>query len=275
VGQRRTARGAIALTALSDALLAVLLAPRCAACTIPLASPTRGPVCQGCWDAIRRPTDPRCLRCGAELATWRRLDLADTRCTRCRRIPSALTFGRSGGHYEGALRRIIQAFKYEGRRSLAGPLGALMRDGGAPVLDGATVVVPVPLHPFRRLARGFNQAADLAAQLPLPCAHVLRRVRATAPQEQLGAAARRRNVHGAFAMSVRHRGDRARFIEGAVVVLVDDVRTTGSTLEQCAVTLRAAGAREVRALTVAMARASDGRRQEAGDGPVSTLREAV
>jgi ComF family protein len=156
---------------------------------------------------------------------------------------------RAAGAYEGTLRAIIQAFKYDGRRSLAHPLAAMMRAAGADMLRDADCVVPVPLHRWRRLRRGFNQAADLARHLDAPVVHGLRRTRATAPQTGSSAAARRRNVRRAFALSpfVRH----TRPLAGRVVVLVDDVRTTGATLDECARVLKAGGAREVRALTVA------------------------
>lgn len=157
--------------------------------------------------------------------------------------------------YGGALRRIIHAFKYEGRRSLALPLGGMLRHAGDGILADASCVVPVPLHPTRRLARGFNQARDLALTLPLPTVGALWRVRATVPQEHLTAAARQRNVRGAFRISpLLLRQTRSRLIDGQVVVLVDDVRTTGATLEQCALALKEAGACEVRALTIAIAR---------------------
>jgi ComF family protein len=114
--------------------------------------------------------------------------------------------------------------------------------------------VPVPLHPWRRLHRGFNQAADLAAALPVPVVHALWRWRLTSPQTGLAAAARRRNVRGAFRLSpVLRRGVIQSMIAGRIVVIVDDVRTTGATLDACAHVLRDAGAKEVRALTVARA----------------------
>ncbi|HEY7287013.1 MAG TPA: phosphoribosyltransferase family protein [Vicinamibacterales bacterium] len=136
--------------------------------------------------------------------------------------------------------------KYDARRSLARPLGALMRVRGAEVLHGASCVVPVPLHPSRRRERGFNQARDLARHLQMPVVEALARIRATSPQAQLPAAERRQNLHGAFA-ATRH----ARMLVGATVVLVDDVSTTGTTLEGCAQALIHSGVAEVRALTVA------------------------
>jgi ComF family protein len=158
------------------------------------------------------------------------------------------------GIYEGALREIVHAFKYDGRRSLASPLGALMRDAGGELVDGASCVVPVPLHPWRRLHRGFNQAADLAATLPLPVVHALWRQHATSSQTGLTALARRRNVRGAFRLSplLTRRVIQSMLVDRAIV-LVDDVRTTGATLDACAHVLKDAGAAEVRALTVALA----------------------
>ncbi len=105
---------------------------------------------------------------------------------------------RAIGAYEGTLRSIVHALKYEGRRSLARPLGVLMQRHGADVLDGAACAIPVPLHPSRKRERGFNQAADLARHLGLPVVAGLRRVRATATQTELPAAQRHRNVRDAF-----------------------------------------------------------------------------
>jgi ComF family protein len=155
---------------------------------------------------------------------------------------------RSAGLYDGALREIIHGFKYEGRRGLAVPLAEMMRTAGAPVLTGADAVVPVPLHPWRRLRRGFNQADDLARHLGVPVARALWRVRATAPQTGLTSAARRRNLRKAFIASPLA----SAAIANRTLVLVDDVRTTGATLEACARVLKAAGAKEVRVLTAAL-----------------------
>jgi ComF family protein len=158
------------------------------------------------------------------------------------------------GNYQGALRDIIHAFKYEGRRSLAPLLGAMLRESGSDTLRDAACVVPVPLHPWKRLRRGFNQAADLSHQTGVPVVHALWRVRVTMSQAGLTASGRQRNVRGAFRISPwLSRTTRERFIEDRIVVLVDDVRTTGATLDACAEVLTAAGVREVRTLTLARA----------------------
>jgi ComF family protein len=154
--------------------------------------------------------------------------------------------------YSGALRRLVHALKYEGRHSLARPLARLLRDRAELLLADADVAVPVPLHRWRRLQRGFNQAAALAAGLGVPVCHALRRTRPTAPQVGLTAAARRRNVRDAFAPAWQMFPARRR-LEGRVVLLVDDVRTTGATLHECAVVLKEMGAVEVWSAALAQA----------------------
>lgn len=156
---------------------------------------------------------------------------------------------RAVGGYDGALRVIVYALKYEGRRSLAQPLAELMRTRGAEMLAGADWAVPVPLHPSRRRERGFNQAADLARHLGVPVRRALRRHRATRTQTGLPASRRHGNVRGAFALARGREGREG--LEGTTVVLIDDVSTTGATLDACARVLKEAGVREVRALTAA------------------------
>jgi ComF family protein len=244
----RTNEGSL-VRLLADSLLSVVLSPSCAACGDPLEHATLGPVCDACWRSIRLLTPPLCDQCGDPLPAWRALSIPLARCARCRRGRHHVDRGRAIGAYEGALRAIIQTFKYDGRRSLARPLAALMRIRGAEMLAGADCVVPVPLHSSRRRQRGFNQAADLARHLGLPSRGVLRRRRSTGTQTGLPAARRHGNVRGAFALARSWR--RRDWMRNAIVVLIDDVSTTGATLDACARVLKSAGVREVRALTVA------------------------
>jgi predicted amidophosphoribosyltransferase len=147
----------------------------------------------------------------------------------------------------------------------------MMAAHGADVLRDADFVVPVPLHRRRQRERGFNQAEDLARGLGLPLLHALTRARATPPQVGLAAAERQRNVENAFALRAGGRllnlpkwpprwdgGPTCRLgrsedrpLQGRVIVLVDDVATTGATLEACARVLKNGGAADVRALTAA------------------------
>ncbi len=156
---------------------------------------------------------------------------------------------RAIGEYEGTLREIVQSLKYAGRRSLARPLAEAMRHRGADVLAEADCAVPVPLHWRREYRRGFNQARELARHLGIPVADALVRRARTRAQVELAAGQRRANVEGAFR---RRRGwGTWAGIEGLKVALIDDVSTTGATLESCARVLKQCGAREVFALTAA------------------------
>ena len=214
----------IVVRGLADALAAVVLAPLCAACREPLAHPTRGAVCGTCWEAIEPPAIPA-----------------------HEPIAPHITLATAIGVYEGRLRDVIQALKYDARPTIARHLARRMARAGAAVLAGADCVVPVPLHRSRERKRGFNQARELARHLGAPVGDLLVRVRKTETQADLAAGRRHANVRGAFALRA------AVSVAGATVVLIDDVSTTGATLNACAAVLRAAGAAEVRALTAARA----------------------
>ena len=234
------------LATATNAVVRVLLAPACAACEAPLERPLTSPICPACWGAVPLLAPPWCARCGDGLEGWRG---AEPLCARCRRQPPAFALARAAGRYDGSLRAILHAFKYQRRRLLAEPLGALMRTAGADLLAGVDAAVPVPLHPLRAWQRGFNQADDLASALRLPVWRVLRRRRHDPPQADLPAARRHGNVRGAFAL----RRWPAQALRRASVVLVDDVMTTGATINACASELRDAGVRSVYVLTAARA----------------------
>ena len=227
-----------------DALLAVLLAPVCAACGQPRPHPTRGCVCETCWSALTPVPLPACTACGGALSPS--ASTALTRCAGCLRHPPVVDQARALGEHDGSLRAIVHAFKYGGHRSLARPLAERMRVAGAALLSESQAVVAVPLHGSRRRRRGFNQAADLARHLGLPVVDALARVRETSTQTALPADERRANVAGAFRPTRR-----AGALRGRTVLLVDDVRTTGATLDACAAALKEAGVRKVFALTAA------------------------
>lgn len=238
----------------ADAAMAILFAPVCAACADPLDTPSRGAACDACWAAIAPLRPPLCDICGDALLSWRADGLlspagSSKLCIRCLRTPRVITRARAIAAYDGRLRDIVHALKYGRRRSLAAPLGRLMAAAGAGILDGADVVVPVPLHFARRYTRGFNQAADIAAHVGVPVLHALRRRRRTATQIELPEEERHRNVQEAFAV----RGLARRRLRDSVIVVIDDVSTTGATLDACARALLDGGAREVRALTAARA----------------------
>ena len=170
-------------------------------------------------------------------------------CQDCSRQQSVIARARAIGEYEGTLREIVHALKYAGRLSLAKPLAAEMRVRGSDLLGFVDCVVPVPLHWRREHQRGFNQAREIARHLGPPVVRALVRRRATRPQVELAADRRKANVAGAFA--ARPACFRDARIHGKNVLLIDDVSTTGATLEACARVLKEHGALAVYALTAA------------------------
>lgn len=202
--------------------------------------------CDACAAAVTSVSEPRCDRCGHPCGDG-------ARCNNCRfRVP-AFVRGRAWGGYEGVLRDAIHRFKYHDRPALAEPLGAHLAAFArtqASALNALhfDALVPVPMHPVRRRLRGYNQSERLARvvgrELGLPVQpQWLLRTRATHPQVGLSGEARTANLHGAFAAS--------EGVVGKMILLIDDVTTTGSTLDECAKTLKAAGTKAVYTLTLA------------------------
>lgn len=228
------------------ALLDLLYPPRCAACD----GPGTG-LCAACLGGFVRLPSPVCAACGDPLAEVAAGGRGGAICAACRLRPPAFVVARSAFIYGGPLRTALHALKYRGRRDAAAPLAGRLAALAPPeVVADASAVVPVPLHPARLAARGFNQAellaAALASRLRLPLLPAaLRRVRQETPQVTLDAAARRANVARAFVPgSARVHGR---------IVLVDDVFSTGATVGACARALREAGARDVAVVTLARA----------------------
>lgn len=221
-------------------LLDLLFPPRCMGC-----GRRGGWLCQACQADLHPITGDLCPQCGHP---W----TGDGSCPRCRGTFNALQGLRAGFLFEGPLREGIHRFKYRGVRALAVPLAAMLLPSFDALPWSFDVIVPVPLHRARQRGRGYNQSALLAAELanhrhiPVVTA-AISRTRDTPAQVNLSVAERRTNVAGAF---IGTPGTLA----GQHVLLLDDVGTTGSTLEACAVAAREAGATAVWALVLARAK---------------------
>ncbi len=197
-------------------------------------------------------TGPVCPSCGRQIGSPEALSHSpDHRCLACRRTPPVFDQALAIGYFEGSLREAIHQFKYRPCRALGGPLALWMAKNIRPV-GGIDCVVPVPLHISRLRHRGFNQALLLAHgiseafSLSLSYDN-LKRVRPTRPQVELPGDERIKNVAGAFALM------RPQEMKGKDIILVDDVFTTGATMNECARVLKDSGASRVTALTLARA----------------------
>ena len=219
-----------------EAVIDLLLPPRCGGC-----GAAGSLYCALCRGRTRRLEEPTCARCGAEV------EHARATCG-CRARLRALTRLRSTAAYEGPVEKALHRFKYEGRRPLHRPLAMLLAEHLAVEGLAAEAVTWVPLHPARQRRRGYNQAELLGRELArlcgLPALAGLVRLRDTPPQVGLDRLRRQANVAGAFGWEGPELGRRS-------LLLVDDVATTGATLEACAGALKAAGAGPVIGFTVA------------------------
>jgi len=225
-----------------------LFPPRCPGCT---RRSDRIALCPTCREAITAARSPLCPRCGESFPGAG----PDHHCSRCLLRPPHFARARACALYhsdrQSPLIDVLHRFKYGRDVTLAPVLGTYLADH-CPLPVDHDLLVPVPLDLQRLRWRGFNQAASLARVLgaryrrrvhPL----ALRRCRPTPPQVGLNEEERRRNMAGAFAVR-----DRAA-VHGRAVLLVDDVMTTGATVDECAKTLRRAGAERVDVLVLARA----------------------
>lgn len=231
------------LESLKRAVLDALFPPLCIGCR---KSGTL--ICEKCESSLPRHLPPFCSLCAKPLSTGR--SPLSPLCPRCLGSPLAIDGVRSVFKLEGVVREGVHHLKYRGVTSLAGPFASHMGSYLAANPLPVDAIIPVPLHPRRLKERGYNQSALLARAVAQKrglefLESALTRVKDTPAQVRSASAEeRRRNVQGAFQV----RGDRVR---GLKVLVIDDVCTTGSTLEACSAALRAAGARSVWGLTLA------------------------
>jgi ComF family protein len=223
----------------------------CELCRTLLEEPGEKVICRRCREKVRRCQAPFCPCCGRFFES----EVESHLCQACLEKEPALARHRSFSRYEGPVKEVILLFKYRGFKVLGNWLGDLLAENlgsEEDLWEGVDALIPVPLHPKKERKRGFNQAQVLAKRL---AAHKslsllerrLIKVANVPAQTSLEAGERAKNVRGAF------RIRKAKDLEGKIVLLVDDVYTTGSTLRECSLVLKKAGAKEVRAVTVAQA----------------------
>ena len=244
--------GVLAALARTAATVAIdqVLPPSCLACDAPVSAV--GGLCPDCWSRITFIGRPCCARCGLPFA----IEAApDAICGDCARVPPVSRPGACGVPLRRG-RAPADPRLQDGRPLVARAQAGLVAAArcGSPLLPEADVVVPVPLHRWRLLARRFNQAAVLARLMAhqsdaIMVPDALIRTRRTATQTRLSRPERRRNVRGAFAV----RRSRMSLVAGRSVLLVDDVMTTGATVSACARALRKARAARVDVVTLARA----------------------
>ncbi len=235
-----------------DALASLIFPAPCRICGAVLATASRIPICQPCLESLRPFSGPACQKCGRPFVSPRAAEVARPLCQLCRRGVYTFDLARSYGRYENAMVSAITLLKYHAVRPLGGWFAARLAEliAREPKSFVADLVVPVPLHPARLRERGYNQAEliarPLARELRLPMnSALLVRTKPRPDKLKLTRKERWRTVRGAYILRPGSQVDKRR------VLLVDDVFTTGATLDACARALRQAGASSVIGITVA------------------------
>lgn len=236
---------------LLKAFLDILFPPLCHGCKAFIPDAGDLHLCTDCLDSSPLVASPCCTICGLPFLTE---GGSDHRCGGCTEAPPSFASARAAVLFQGPVREVIHRFKYGRKVQHSRPLALLAARqlGGYAAASAADLIIPVPLHIKRLRERGFNQAVllgeILARKWHVPLAGKnLSRIRWTEPQVNLTASERKQNVRGAFAVR-----DTAA-IRDRKIILLDDVYTTGSTVDECARTLKKEGAAAVFVVTVARA----------------------
>jgi len=230
-------------------LLDIIYPAFCPGCKSKIKAESELPICQTCLGHVKIDDSPRCYKCGNRLEGVRSNKYG---CRFCRKKTYSFDHAFSVARYTGATKACLHLFKYKRKTQLAKPLGQMMLAfiNHQDAIDTLDLIIPVPLHRSKLIERGFNQAELLSKILAaglnkdISCNN-LYRVKKTRSQFKLKKTERFKNVENGFACRYPDK------LYGKSILLVDDIFTTGATLNECALSLKEAGAKAVIALTMA------------------------
>ena len=231
-----------------------LIYPRwCKICDIRLSQGSIVCFCKSCWDEIKFINPPYCKKCGIPYPLAQNSD--SFVCGNCINNKSYISKIRAIGIYDGVLRKAIHEFKYKGKSKLGFHLANLMikkikeNQEIIEFLKDVSFIIPVPLHRSKLKEREYNQSEILAnlisKEIDIPVENnIIKRIKVTRPQSELKEEERQKNVKGVFEVKRNEK------IEGKILLLIDDIVTTGATVEECAKVLIKSGANEIRVLSL-------------------------
>jgi ComF family protein len=228
-------------------ILNLIFPPQCLSCKARV--PTSGTLCLECWQQVQFITDPMCACCGLP---FEHSIGEHALCGECMNERPIYAHARAAFRYDEYSRKLITSFKYSDHTELAKIYATWLAKAGGELIATSDYIIPVPLHYWRFISRRYNQSALLAQALGkktgikyLPTA--LKRTRHTKAQTGLSKTERSKNVSGAFTLNTRYKS----LIKGKNILLIDDVLTTGATINQCSKQLLKSGAMQVNVLTLA------------------------
>ena len=235
-------------------LLHFLYPPACPVCG-EIILPRGNDVCAGCEEKLHAVHEPLCMKCGVMLQYWEK-----EYCPECKKTIHKFERNFAVWEYEKYMKASISRFKFQGKTEYTSFYVRHMATRYKNILQAfhIDVIIPVPIHEHRRRERGFNQAEllakELGRQLCLPvCTDYLLRIKKTKPQKELNGQERKKNLQGAFACNKKRHKEA---IAWKRILLVDDIYTTGSTLDACAVVLSLAGVQKIYGICVCIGKIS-------------------
>lgn len=236
----------MSIASIAKSFLNIVYPLHCASCKKPLDPENSSAVCCHCIGSVKRNPEPYCVHCG------RSVEIAGCACDSCVENKPVFSMAYSAYLYEGVLKELVHQFKYGGKLALGRDLSGLLSDflyDHPEILEDVAAVTFVPIASDRLIKRGFNQSKILAKHISdsygIPLVDCIRKIKTTKNQNELARDERLENLKGAFSAG------KGPGLSGLTILVVDDIMTTGATLNECAKALVKSGAAGVRCLTLA------------------------